>query len=1031
MRLSFLHVSDIHFGIDDPDGEHQIITDGVISAVNKAELEFDFVVFSGDLTQSASDSEFQQGHDWLSKLSAQAKYGVILCPGNHDVIRGEADKDFLRSASSTEKSFNKQRKKISNDHPHLNSFLSWSTDASKENPAFLNSWSDNPFVDTVSVDVSGFNVQFVCLNSAFLSCDDDDKGSLCLDVKSINSAIFGKDTSKGLVVVVSHHPTSWMVEWNKDKVDQRLGQETGPHLFFHGHLHDTEMSFSSKSSGSSLFISSAGACYQGSKWPQRFTYLELDFEKQEICPSVYKFSPDSGLWLKDEEKSRPVPARLPVSTNIQTKDDVEDTSAPTEIKFKNPFDSVVANSLDSHLIPKLFVDKNNHIHALSNRLDSIVEGQRGTGKTMLLRYLSVEVQSIQYPEKNWKDYLSFFGIYCRLSASGLNRTDYDAVGSKERIESIFSHRLTLYLIAKTLDSTLAIWPKGDAISKNKKSFIKFFKRTLKLDDSFSEFDSWGEFFKSATIECNIQIEEVDEHVASLLPGGNPTVFNPRFGLSTTFINFLKSLRDALGMDIPFFLLLDDFDWLSEVQQRVVFSAASERSHDLVCFKYGIMTFGKKTSMAGPERTYRDGDDYNSIQLSWIDKGLAGGYEETVIEIANKRIEHSKWPGNIFYTDIFSTWKHGEKIRNEVKERAKEEYEKLPKGKKPKTFENFWSKQGYAKYLRHLKNKKIELRYAGPDAIVEISSGIFRQFLEICSRIITSALDQGWKPNYKDEIGHEIQNSAIRQYSEDMMKGIGETSGDTTWLHVGDFKITNTHIHRLAESLSRYFYERLHSDSDDAEVIAVSIKGDFSIPSFGKTVLDVAVRESVLQRKTVDYPSKDGDGQRLSKGVRDINPIPGFNGRQWTNKERMLIAFLGHEGARVHLATRNLEPDGICLIGQSDDQFHGDLQQISDHHASGVIGEYGEKILEKHAIGAYGIDEAYSSLRDIYEKYHDKFNITVLIMGTKLQALGAILFAIKNRDVEIVHASPAIYNTENYSEGVGETIVFDYKTLMCS
>ena len=173
-----------------------------------------------------------------------------------------------------------------------------------------------------------------------------------------------------------------------------------------------------------------------------------------------------------------------------------------------------------------------------------------------------------------------------------------------------------------------------------------------------------------------------------------------------------------------------------------------------------------------------------------------------------------------------------------------------------------SKQGDASHFRYLKSKKIEHLYAGPDTIIDLSSGIFRQFLEVNSRIVSSALDRGWAPEYNKKIRQDVQNTTIREYANDMLRSLGETAGDVSSLSQCKFDITSTHLINLSNSLIRLFSNRLYSDVKDAEVIAVSVKGDLLNPSFAKSILDVAVRESILQRRSIDYPSKTHSEGRL-------------------------------------------------------------------------------------------------------------------------------------------------------------------------
>ena len=64
-----------------------------------------------------------------------------------------------------------------------------------------------------------------------------------------------------------------------------------------------------------------------------------------------------------------------------------------------------------------------------------------------------------------------------------------------------------------------------------------------------------------------------------------------------------------------------------------------------------------------------------------------------------------------------------------------------------------------------------------------------------------------------------------------------------------------------------------SDSKDPEVIAIAIREDLHSASFAQCLLDVAVRESVLQSRSVDYPSKSGGGDRFPTYLLNRRLVP--------------------------------------------------------------------------------------------------------------------------------------------------------------
>lgn len=77
-----------------------------------------------------------------------------------------------------------------------------------------------------------------------------------------------------------------------------MGLRTGQHLAFFG----------------------AGATYQGSKYPQKFAFYDIDFNKGEIKPWAYSYDNDTGDWVEAPRESRTVRAVLPFPQGLSNKD---------------------------------------------------------------------------------------------------------------------------------------------------------------------------------------------------------------------------------------------------------------------------------------------------------------------------------------------------------------------------------------------------------------------------------------------------------------------------------------------------------------------------------------------------------------------------------------------------------------------------------------------------------------------------------------------------------------------------------------
>lgn len=97
-ELRWLHFSDIHVGVRDqswlwPRFEHLLLKD--LEAAYRKTGGFDVVIFSGDLTQKAGPTEFDEFDEIIGRiLDKIATFGdrpkVITVPGNHDLVRPDS-----------------------------------------------------------------------------------------------------------------------------------------------------------------------------------------------------------------------------------------------------------------------------------------------------------------------------------------------------------------------------------------------------------------------------------------------------------------------------------------------------------------------------------------------------------------------------------------------------------------------------------------------------------------------------------------------------------------------------------------------------------------------------------------------------------------------------------------------------------------------------------------------------------------------------------------------------------------------------
>jgi ppGpp synthetase/RelA/SpoT-type nucleotidyltranferase/3',5'-cyclic AMP phosphodiesterase CpdA len=309
--LTVLHISDAHIGQPDERNEMNRIINALLTASHGQELVPDLCIFSGDLSYSGDKNQFDAGTEWLSKLlEPWPNTALFVVPGNHDVARGQANL-ILRHAFETEQAFAERRESLVTKLHHLANFFDFhSSLKTRFGSRVLSDWT-NPFGCQGQLQNAGRPIRLIGLNTSLLSCHNDDERKLVQDITTLNGFLGEGKASDECAIAIGHHPLGWLAPWNHEAVERLLRQEAGVNLYLHGHRHEQSAVTFATGRGDSLCVLESGAAYQGSQWPQYFSFYNLQFSRRDILPAIYLYSDGSGKWVKDNTRSEPFVAPLP------------------------------------------------------------------------------------------------------------------------------------------------------------------------------------------------------------------------------------------------------------------------------------------------------------------------------------------------------------------------------------------------------------------------------------------------------------------------------------------------------------------------------------------------------------------------------------------------------------------------------------------------------------------------------------------------------------------------------------------------
>src|SRR5262245_58943176 len=99
--LAILHLTDIHFGWEGSDpsdlANRKVCLDGLIKQLSTIEPEWkpEIICLTGDIGWRGVSSDYNDAKKWLDellKITGLTYNKLVVCAGNHDVIRAKAKK---------------------------------------------------------------------------------------------------------------------------------------------------------------------------------------------------------------------------------------------------------------------------------------------------------------------------------------------------------------------------------------------------------------------------------------------------------------------------------------------------------------------------------------------------------------------------------------------------------------------------------------------------------------------------------------------------------------------------------------------------------------------------------------------------------------------------------------------------------------------------------------------------------------------------------------------------------------------------
>ncbi|HNJ41364.1 MAG TPA: hypothetical protein PKZ53_12795, partial [Acidobacteriota bacterium] len=114
--------------------------------------------------------------------------------------------------------------------------------------------------------------------------------------------------SRDFILALTHHPLSWLPEWDERLCRQQIETRCDFHLS--GHLHETHFNLRGVGGPQRCSEIAAGSAYGGSQWYNGYNLVELDFQTGKGRATLRRFEPTITAWKPDIRFERLQPGQF-------------------------------------------------------------------------------------------------------------------------------------------------------------------------------------------------------------------------------------------------------------------------------------------------------------------------------------------------------------------------------------------------------------------------------------------------------------------------------------------------------------------------------------------------------------------------------------------------------------------------------------------------------------------------------------------------------------------------------------------------
>ncbi|HVT16838.1 MAG TPA: hypothetical protein VHQ90_11770 [Thermoanaerobaculia bacterium] len=532
---------------------------------------------------------------------------------------------------------------------------------------------------------------------------------------------------------------------------------------------------------------------------------------------------------------------------------------------RNPFAVRTPEDLSANETLGLFVDVFTDFFKIREPGHTILNGARGTGKSMMFRYLQPDCQRMLRHAA--LSQLPYLGVLVSVKNTYPNITELQRLVDSYANALLNEHFLAMF-VACRLFVTLA-QNIGHLSAMERRELLTFYRRgflgrlrragATNLRDGLPERASSVDILKTMATCCDELYNDVVVYLKNL---SFQAKLLPYTGALCGYLDLLVPLvEDLRSLSFiphgPVYLLVDDGDYLNEIQTRILNSWISTRTSASISIKVSTALNYKSFYTLSRQRIDSP-HDYSEVNMNDIYTSSKGKYLGRVEEIVRKRLELSgieRTPRDFFPPDEAQ-----EDEINRIGAEIKAAWKSEGRGHRPSDDVVRYARPKYIAGLKGTRKAGSSYSYAGFEQLVHVSSGVVRFFLDAAALMYSEEVARS-QTNHIIAIRPTIQDQVLRQQSEELMFGeldkmfsdqsaagsfaAGHGSDDLKWK-----------LHNLLKLLGGIFHQKLISNDSERRVFSVALSDEPD--SELRSLFRLGVRFGYFQETTIG--NKDGTGR---------------------------------------------------------------------------------------------------------------------------------------------------------------------------